>query len=301
MELNLSAQVLLLAGLSALGIILAVASFAVPLGSATKRILEDDSGPRLTGIAEGNIVRAMIVDISRRLKPETGNLEERMRKSGWVYKSIPEFHARRMLSALVYMILGIGIALGIQIALEISLGVVGFGIFATLMAVLGFNMPDRALNNAINKRRERLKKEMGFGLERVALLLQSGANLMDALGHTANMGIFGKACSMVASQASTGRPISEIIDLAKHDLPETPEFNEFLEMVRIGIQKGQEMVDPFTERAKIMRERLQLEIIEAGNRAKISVTLLTSGFILIASMIVTIGPVLILLTEEGIF
>jgi len=294
-------QAILLGILSAIGLFLVVTSFAVPLQSATKKILEEESGPRLVGIAEGNIIRAMMVDLSKRLKPETGNLEERLRKSGWFYKSIADFHARRMVAALVYMILSIVMAVGIGVALGVSLGPLGAAIFATGGAILGFNMPNRALNSAIEKRRERLLREMGFGLDRISLFLQSDAPLMEALSQTANMGIFGKACAQIASQASTGRPISEIIRVVREDLPKTPQFDEFVEMVRIGMQKGQEMQEPFRQRAAAMRQRLRLSIIEAGNSAKIKVTLLTSGFILVASLIVTIVPVLVLLSQEGLF
>jgi Flp pilus assembly protein TadB len=301
MEINFSLQIILLALLAGIGIFMIVASFAVPLQSVTRKILEEETGPRIAGIAEGNILRAMLIDISSKVKPEGGDLEDRLRRSGWFYESVADFHARRMLSAFVYMILGIVIAVGLGIALDISLGAVGISMFATLMAVLGFLMPNRALNNAVDRRRERLKKEMGFGLDRISLLLQSGASLMESLAHTGSMGIFGKACEQIAAQASTGRPISEINQSVRNDLPETPEFDEFLQMVRIGMQKGQEMIEPFRERAEIMRGRLKLDIIEAGQSAKIKVTLLTSGFILLASMIVTLVPVLLLLTQEGLF
>jgi Flp pilus assembly protein TadB len=301
MDIHFSLQIVLLALLAGLGIFTIVASFAVPLQSVTRKILEEETGPRIAGIAEGNILRAMLIDISRKAKPEGGDLEEKLRRSGGFYKSVADFHARRMMSAFVYMILGVVIAAGMGVALDISLGVVGISLFATLMALFGFLMPNRALNSAIDKRRERLKKEMGFGLDRISLLLQSGASLMESLAHTGSMGIFGDACERIAAQASTGRPISEINRCVRDDLPETPEFDEFLQMVRIGMQKGQEMIKPFRERAQIMRGRLKLDIIEAGHSAKIKVTLLTSGFILIASMIVTLGPVMILLTQQGLF
>lgn len=301
MDLHFSLQIMLLSLLAGIGIFMIVASFAVPLQSAARRIREEETGPRIAGIAEGNILRAILIDISRRVKPEGGDLEDKLRISGGFYKSVADFHARRMLSAFVYMILGIVIAVGMGIALDISLGVAGISMFATLMAVFGFMTPNRSLNSAIDKRRERLKKEMGFGLDRISLLLQSGASLMESLAHTGSMGIFGKACAQISAQASTGRPISDINLSVREDLPETPEFDEFLQMVRIGMQKGQEMIDPFRERAEIMRGKLKLNIIEAGQSAKIKVTLLTSGFILLASMIVTLGPVLILLTQQGLF
>jgi hypothetical protein len=97
-----------------------------------------------------------------------------------------------------------------------------------------------------------------------------------------------------------GRSVLEATEEVRKDLPLTPEFDEFLSMVTISIQKGQSLVGPFRSRAQAMRGRLRLAIVEEANRAKIKVTLLTSVVILLASLIVTIVPTLILLTREGV-
>ncbi|MDF1501121.1 MAG: hypothetical protein P1P76_11695 [Anaerolineales bacterium] len=86
----------------------------------------------------------------------------------------------------------------------------------------------------------------------------------------------------------------------RKDLPLIPEFDEILGVVTISNQEGQSPVGPFRSRAKPMRGRLRLVIVEEANRAKIKVTLLTSVVILLASLIVTIVPTLILLTREGV-
>jgi hypothetical protein len=50
-----------------------------------------------------------------------------------------------------------------------------------------------------------------------------------------------------------------------------------------------------------MREMLRRAIIEEGHRASIRVTLITSLFVLAASMIVIFIPLMIILDQQGIF
>jgi len=294
-------QALAMALLAGIGIFLIFASLSVPLTAATRRILDESTGPRLAGMAEGNILRALMIDVSRRIKPEGGDLEERLRRSGYFYKSVADLHARRMLSSLVYAVFGIVLVVGIGVALDVSIGVLIPAVTATLFVFIGFMMPDRSLNQVINRRRNQLKREMGFGLERISLFLQSGSDLLEALAQTSSMGMFGRACGVIAAQASTGRPISQVCSMVREELPITPEFDEFLQLAQTGIAKGQEIMEPFRQRAASMREMLRRAIIEEGHRARVRVTLLTSLFVLAASMIVTMVPVVMLLSQEGIF
>jgi len=294
-------QAAALALLSGIGIFLIFASFSIPLSAATRRIMDESAGPRLGGMAEGNISRAFIVDLSKRIKPEGGDLEERLRRSGWFYPSVAEFHARRIVASLVFAFLGIVLAVGAMIAIGIPVRFLFVAAAGTLFTVLGFFYPDRALDNAIKKRRDVLKREMGFGLEKIALFLQSGSDLLEALGQSSSLGMFGRACSLIAAQAGTGRPISEVNSMVRDELPITPEFDEFLQLVQTSIVKGQEIVEPFRQRAASMREMLRRAIIEEGHRASIRVTLITSLFVLAASMIVIFIPLMIILDQQGIF
>ncbi len=290
---------LLLSAMAGFGLFIIVASFAMPR-SAFLRIRGTESGPRLIGLAEGTILQTLLIDLSRRIRPEGEDLLDRLRRSGLIYPSPVEFHTRRMVLALIYM----GAALAISFALDPLLGIpmlpLGSALFATLGAVYGFMLPDRIVNRTIQKRRDRLLKEMGFGLDRIALFLRSGADIAEALAQTQNVGLFGVACGRLASSISMGRSILEATQEVRLDLPRTPQFDEFLGMVTVAIQKGQSLVEPFQMRATAMRQRLKLEIIEEGNRARIKVILLTSVVILLASILVTILPTLILLTREGI-
>lgn len=290
---------LLFSTLAGLGLFMATASFAVP-PSALRRIRGTESGPRLAGPAEGAVLEALLADLSRRIRPEGADLPERLRRSGFVYASPAEFHTRRMALALLYAGGGLLIAMTLELLLGIRMMPVGAALAATFGAVHGFIIPDRRVNRAIARRRARLLKEMGFGLERIALFLRSGADIADALAQTKQLGLFGSACGRMAASLSMGRSIEEAAGEVRPDLPKTPEFEEFLGMLTVSIQKGQRLVEPFQARAAAMRRRLKLEIIEEGHRARIKVTLLTSVVILLASILVTILPTLMLLTREGI-
>ena len=287
--------------LTGIGIFLIFASLSVPLTAATRRIMDESTGPRLGGMAEGNISRALMVDLSKRIKPEGGDLDNRLRRSGSFYKSVADFHARRILASLVFALLGMVISVAAMVALGIPVRVLFVAVAGTLFAVLGFFYPDRSLDGAIRKRRERLKREMGFGLEKISLFLQSGSDLLEALAQTSSLGLFGRACNVIAAQAGTGRPISQVCSMVQEELPVTPEFDEFLQLVQMSIAKGQEIVEPFRQRAASMREMLRRSIIEEGQRASIRVTLITSLFVLAASMIVIFIPLIMILDQQGIF
>ncbi len=285
--------------LGGLGLFLIVASLGVPR-TALRRLQSTGAGPRLVGLAEGTILQAALTDASRRIRPEGGDLAERLQRSGWVYRSPAEYHARRMVLALAHMALGLGLSLALEALVAIRVAPLGPALLATAGAVHGFSTPDRALNRAIRRRRERLLREMGFGLDRISLFLQSGADIAEALAQTSEIGLFGQACGRLAASIGMGRSILEAIEAVSRDLPDTPQFDEFLQMVRISIQQGQSLVEPFKVRAAALRGALRLEIIREGNRARIKVVLITSLVVLSASLIVTIAPTLLLLAREGV-
>jgi len=289
-----------LASLLGIGIFLIFASISIPTKSLMTRIREGETGPRIGGVAESTIFRALFVQISKRLRPFSGDLEEMLRRSGWKFESEIHFHSRRILTALMLMMLLILCGIAANVVLGLSLGFLPIAVFSVLGAVLGFMLPDIELNRALQKRQTRLKKEMGFGLDQIYIFLQSGADLTEALSQVAGMGIFGQACATIANQVSAGETITSVTENVRKTLPETAEFDEFLKLLRTGLIKGEAVQEPFRERAASMRQMLVRHIIEEGHRAKLSVTLLTIVFMLVAVMIVTIIPITLLLFENAL-
>lgn len=287
-----------LAAIGTLGVIMIVGSLVLPR-STFNRIQRTPSGPRLAGRFDDTWISSLLVDLSRRINPEEGNLEQRLSRSGWLYQSAEEFHTRRMLLTLTYLTLGVGVSILLTPLLKPRLPSISWAMLGTLGTQYGFLLPNRALSRAIQRRNERLVKEMGFGLERIALLLQSGADIAEALQAAGNLGLFGSACRRLASGISTGRSVVELGEELQEEMPRSPQFDEFLGMLIVSIQKGSSLVEPFQARARAARQLLKLNIIEAGHKAKIKVALLTSMVILLASIIVTVLPTLLLLMEEG--
>jgi Flp pilus assembly protein TadB len=286
-----------LALLSGIGIFLVAASISIPMKSLTSRIRDDGVGPYIGGMAESKIFQAFFLGLSKRIRPVSGDLEDLLRRSGWRFESEIHFYARRMLAAFLVMVLCIIVGIALNVVLGLSIGFLPISVFSFLGALLGFMLPDIELNNAIDRRRVRLKKEMGFGLDQIHIYLQSGADLVEALSQVTHMGIFGRACEAIATQVSTGEPISTVTENVQNTLPQTPEFDEFLKLLRTGIQKGEAVQEPFRERAASMRQMLVRSIIEEGHKSRIKVTFLTIVFMLVATMIVTIVPITLLLFE----
>jgi len=278
-----------------LGIFIAALAFVLPK-SAGAVITETESGRLARSfIAEGRILQGLLADISRRISPGSGELESDLRKSGYVYQSAAEFHARRMYGALIFVAVGIAVGAGI------GLGALPTAVLASLAAGIGFIQPDSGVRAAHDKRRKRIVLEMTYGLDRIALFLTSDATLSEALQSVETMGLFGGICGRMAADLEVNRPFTEIVSKARHDMPETPELEEFLRLVQDNIGKGFDLKEPLQSRADTLRERLENTIVVAGGVAKIRVLLISAGFIMAASLIVTIGPTLSMLAASGVF
>lgn len=284
--------------IAGIGASIFIASFILPVSSMTSRLREGSTGPRVEGIVGHSVLSTFAVDLSQRIKSEGNDLEDRLTRSGWHFKSPTEFHTSRMLSSLLFMLGFIALALTASYIMEISFGFVPIASFATIGVITGFSNPSIRLNNAINDRRKRLKYDMSYGLERVALFLQTEPDLASALAQTEGMGLFGEACVYISTQIGLQKPISEIVAHVEAQLPKSVEFEEFLILIHSGIHKGQAIEEPLRIMAETMRDELSLTIIEDGHKANIKVTLITVGTAFISFIGVTLIPLMMQLFED---
>ena len=259
-----------------------------------RKVLQEDENGYIqpVSVSESTVFTSMLADLSNKIRPVDGNLETRLRKSGWIYQGAMEYHAKRMTLAILFFIVPVAAGLILKGSfLTVAL-------LATGAAVLGFVTPDRKIANATNARRKTIQREMGFGLEQISLMLTSGEQLEKALSSAKKTGEFGQICEHIAVGKATNRTIGDIIAEIKEELPEISVMNEFLELVRME-SKGQNLVEPFRVMAMLQRDRLENEIIEAGGKAKVTVTMLTSAFVMMASLFVLIGPIFIIMQNTG--
>lgn len=259
-----------------------------------QRVLREDENGYLRPVSvnESTVFTSMLADLSNKIRPVDGNLETRLRKSGWVYQGPMEYHAKRMtLSILFFMI-------PVAAGLILKGSFLTVALIATGAAVVGFITPDRKIAQATNTRKKTIQREMGFGLEQISLMLTSGEQLERALSSAKKTGEFGQICEHIAVGKATNRTIGDIISEIKEELPDISVMNEFLELVRME-SKGQNLVEPFRVMAMLQRDRLENEIIEAGGKAKVTVTMLTSAFVMMSSLFVLIGPIFIIMQNTG--
>lgn len=291
----MNTQVLSYAALFGVGIFLFIVGLLSPKKSTTN-MQETENGVVRTEVAEKEVFKALMIDISKKIKPEQGSLEDLLRRSGYKISTPAEYHAKRMMNALIYF------ATVVVGSLFFGMNFLLAAVVASAAAFYGFSVPDQMIQKTIKARRKQLLREMGFGLERVSLQLSSGADIANALAGAKHLGLFGSACGHLASSLNMNKAVGLAIEEVKANLPDTPPFNEFLELIHVSISKGSSVVPSFQVSAKNMRQALKQEVIEVGERVKLKITLVTSVFMVVSTFVVVLAPALIMVIfNKGFF
>lgn len=284
----------ILSGLFGLGIFLIIAAFAVP-SVMGNRVIEEDGGIRIGNIAEAQVLSAMAADMGRAIDREKGDLRGLLRKSGFLYETPEEYYARRIYSSVIYAILaGVG-------GYFLDLGYLVIAGLVTGGLLYGFALPARSIQKAIKKRRERIQDEMGFGLEQLVNLLNTGTSLSDALSQMRDFGLFGKICDTVSSGMQTSKPIDKIIDDVLDSVPAPGQLKEFLGLIKQSQVGGEVQVNAMKTMARMLRQRLSNRIMEIGGQAKVKAVLVNTMIIVLASLIIIGVPGLALFMSIGFF
>ena len=284
----------ILSALFGLGIFLIFAAFAVP-SVMGNRVIEEDGGIRIGNIAEAQVLSAMAADMGRAIQREKGDLHGLLRKSGFLYETPEEYYARRIYSSVLYAILaGVG-GYFLDLGYLVTAGLVTGGL------LYGFALPARSIQKAIMRRRERIQDEMGFGLEQLVNLLNTGTSLSDALSQMRDFGLFGKICDTVSSGLQTSKPVDKIIDDVLDSVPAPGQLKEFLGLIKQSQVGGEVQVNAMKTMARMLRQRLSNRIMEIGGQAKVKAVLVNTMIIVLASLIIIGVPGLALFMTIGFF
>lgn len=286
---------IILSGLFGLGVFLVFAAFAVPSVMGNRFIEDRDGTKRIGSIAEAQVLSAMAADMGRALDREKGDLDSLLRKAGYLYESPQEYYARRIYSSVVTAVLAGAIGYFLDMGFLISAGLVTSGL------LFGFSMPARAIQKAIKNRRERIQDEMGFGLEQLVNLLNTGTSLSDALSQMRDFGLFGMICDTVSSGMQTSKPIDNIINDVLDSVPAPGQLREFLGLIKQSQVGGEVQVGAMVTMARMLRQRLSNRIVEIGGQAKVKATLVNTLIIVLASLIIIGVPGLVLFMSIGFF
>ena len=135
--------------------------------SASRKVLREDENGYLRPVAanESTVFTSMLADLSNKIRPVDGNLETRLRKSGWVYQGPMEYHAKRMTLAILFFLIPV------VMGMILKGSFLTVALLATGAAVFGFITPDRKIVSATKARKKTIQREMGFGLEQISLML----------------------------------------------------------------------------------------------------------------------------------
>ena len=286
---------IILSGLFGLGVFLVFAAFAVPSVMGNRFIEDRDGTKRIGSIAEAQVLSALVADMGRALDREKGDLDSLLRKAGYLYESPQEYYARRIYSSVVTAVLAGAIGYFLDMGFLISAGLVTGGL------LFGFSMPARAIQKAIKNRRERIQDEMGFGLEQLVNLLNTGTSLSDALSQMRDFGLFGMICDTVSSGMQTSKPIDNIINDVLDSVPAPGQLREFLGLIKQSQVGGEVQVGAMVTMARMLRQRLSNRIVEIGGQAKVKATLVNTLIIVLASLIIIGVPGLVLFMSIGFF
>ncbi len=284
----------ILSGLFGLGIFLIFAAFAVP-SVMGNRLIEDEGGMRIGNIAEAQVLSAMAADMGRAFDREKGDLGGLLKKSGYLYETPEEYYARRIYSSVMYAILAGVLGYFLDLGYLVTAGLVTGGL------LYGFAAPARAVQKAIRTRRERIQDEMGFGLEQLVNLLNTGTSLSDALSQMRDFGLFGMICDTVSSGMQTSKPIDSIVEDVLNSVPAPGQLKEFLGLIKQSQVGGEVQVNAMKTMARMLRQRLSNRIMEIGGQAKVKAVLVNTLIIVLASLIIVGVPGISLFMSIGFF
>jgi len=284
----------ILSALFGLGIFLIFAAFAVP-SVMGNRVIEENGGIRIGNIAEAQVLSTMAADMGRAIQREKGDLHGLLRKSGFLYETPEEYYARRIYSSLLYAVVGGVGGYFLDLGYLVVAGLVTGGL------LYGFALPARSIQKAIKRRRERIQDEIGFGLEQLVNLLNTGTSMSDALSQMRDFGLFGKICDTVSSGLQTSKPIDKIVDDVLDSVPAPGQLKEFLGLIKQSQVGGEVQVNAMKTMARMLRQRLSNRIMEIGGQAKVKATLVNTMIIVLASLIIIGVPGLVLFMSIGFF
>jgi hypothetical protein len=225
-------------------------------------------------------------------------IEDRLRRSGWRYLSVGDFFASKVANAVVYLLVGL-FAFG-QLFSGFMLVALALGLGA-----LGYLRPDEKVRDVLKLRKEGLKREMAWTLDRLAAVMQTGEALGPSLHRLTDEnydwvaggsgGLFIAVLRDIsAGLASNRSDISVLIDEIRSTLPDdVPELDEFLQVVRANLEKRQPVVEQLRALSVTMRDELNNRIEDLAQKAELRIVMVTSG-VIVPLMLVVVGGVILL-------
>jgi tight adherence protein C len=156
----------------------------------------------------------------------------------------------------------------------------------------GFLAPDAALAHRIARRRRELLAGLGAATEFLALAVSAGCGLEQALAEAATAGsgpFFTQLAHRLALARLHGRQGVGAISRMAADL-DLPELAALAGALQAGARHGTPVLQTLRAQASAARERRRLGLLEAGERAQVTMIIPVAGLILPAFFLVILWP-----------
>ena len=224
-------------------------------------------------------------------------VEDRLRRSGWRYTSLGDYYASKIANALLYFFIGVFFG-------NTLFGALTGAIAGVVFAFLGYLRPDEKIAEVTKERREGLKREMAWTLDRLATVMQTGDALGPSLSRLTDRnydwvaggggGLFVAVMRDISAGLSQNRSdIGQLVDEIRGTLPpDLPEVDEFLLLVRANLEKRQPVVEQLRVLSATMRDELNNKIEELAQKSELKIVMVTSGIIVPMLLVIVGGAIL---------
>jgi len=200
----------------------------------------------------------------------------------------PALHAgHKLLGALV----GVGV-----LPLLNQLAVTPFGPWPAWLwlaaGAVGFVAPDAALAHKVAQRRRELLAGLGAATEFLALAVSAGCGLEQALAEAATAGhgpFFTQLAHRLALARLQGQQGVDAITQLAEEL-DLAELTALAGALQAGAHQGTPVLQTLRAQAHAARERRRLALLEAGERAQVTMIIPVAGLILPAFFLVILWP-----------
>jgi tight adherence protein C len=158
--------------------------------------------------------------------------------------------------------------------------------------IAGFTAPDLALAHKVAQRRRELLAGLGAATEFLALAVSAGCGLEQALAEAATAGhgpFFTELAQRLALARLEGEQGVNAITAMAGEL-DLPELTALAGALQAGAHQGTPVLQTLRAQAHAARERRRLGLLEAGERAQVTMILPVAGLILPAFFLVILWP-----------
>jgi tight adherence protein C len=256
----------------------------------------DQPQPRATAYASPTLERLLVpplaaagrllLHIAQLAGIPTGRLARRLTLAG--EPGGPALHAgHKLLGGLV----GLGL-----LPLLNQLGITPFGPWPAWLwlagGATGFTAPDAALTRRVAQRRRELLAGLGAATEFLALAVSAGCGLEQALAEAASAGsgpFFTQLSHRLALARLHGQQGVDAIGRMAADL-DLPELAALAGALQAGAHQGTPVLQTLRAQASAARERRRLGLLEAGERAQVTMIVPVAALILPAFFLVILWP-----------